>query len=213
MKQIKTITIIGGGELSEKFISGISGADYVIGVDRGAYWLIKYNIIPDIAIGDFDSVNASELRFIKQKSKRIEEHPQKKDASDMELAVDHAITIGAKEVIIYGAVGDRLDHTLANVHLLERLHDKGVVGVIRDENNEVMVVENVLTIKKEARFRYVSVLAITETIEVSLIGFAYNLTHTIIHRGQTLGISNEIRGNVATINVHRGKALFIRSRD
>lgn len=210
---MKVIAIIGGGKVSSRFSSAIIGSNYSIGVDRGAYWLILNEIIPDVAIGDFDSVNARQMQIIKKQSKRMDRYPKKKDKTDMELALDHAIRLQPKEVRIYGAVGDRLDHTIANIHLLERLHDAGILGVIVDETNEVRMVDKSLTVKKDSRFRYVSIVPVTESILVTLTGCVYNLTRTMIHRGETLGISNEIRDREATIEVHSGKALVIRSRD
>lgn len=208
--KLKTVSIIGGGRLSKQFLPEIIKGDYVVGVDRGAYWLIQHGIVPGIAIGDFDSVNARELQIIKKSSKRVKEYPKEKDATDMELAVNHALSLHPKEVAIYGAIGTRLDHTLANVHLLERL---GSIGVIRDANNEVRLVSKRLVLHKQQHYHYVSVLPMRETMDITLTGFLYNVFHVTISRGQTLGVSNQIQEEEAVIEVHRGKALVIRSRD
>ncbi|KKU83594.1 MAG: Thiamine pyrophosphokinase [Microgenomates group bacterium GW2011_GWA2_47_8] len=213
MKHINTVAIVGGGKLSKQFLSEIIKNEHIIGVDRGAYWLIANGITPDIAIGDFDSVSASELREIKQKVKRVEEHPKEKDFTDMELAVEHAITIQPAEVIIYGAIGSRFDHTMGNIYLLERLFEKGIIGAIHDLNNEVRIITGQITLRKEPRYCYVSLLPITASVEITLSGFFYDVTRASIRRGQTLGISNEIHEDEATIEVHRGKALLIQSRD
>ncbi|MEK9143426.1 MAG: thiamine diphosphokinase [Patescibacteria group bacterium] len=210
MRPNNTFAIVGGGKLLKRFLAEIVKSNYIIGVDRGAYWLIGNSVIPNIVIGDFDSVNAREFQMIKHKVKRVKEYPKKKNFTDMELAVDHAISLHPKEVIIYGSIGSRLDHTIGNIQLLERLHD---VGVIRDRNNEVRIISGRTTVRKDARYQYISLLPITETIEVSLIGFLYDVSHARIRRGQTLGISNEIREDEATINIHSGKALVIWSRD
>lgn len=207
---MNTVAIVGCGVLEKSLIREIKSAKYVIGVDRGAYWLVRQSIVPNIAIGDFDSVSAREFQTIKNKVKRIERYPKEKDATDMELAVKHALSLHPKEVIIYGAIGSRLDHTMGNVHLLERLGD---IGVIRDANNEVCLVSGRLVLQKNSRYRYVSVLPFTETVELTLTGFLYTVSHARIRRSQTLGVSNEIRENQAIIDVHRGKALVMRSRD
>ncbi len=204
------LVIVANGNLDKIFLSDTRSADFIIGVDRGALWLITNNIIPDIAIGDFDSVTAGEFQIIKKKAKRVDKYPRKKDLTDMELAAQHAISLHPKEVVMYGATGHRLDHTMGNIHFLERLHG---VGVIRDINNEVRIISGRTTVKKDARYPYISLLPITETIEISLTGFVYNASHAIICRGQTLGISNEIHKDEATIEVHKGKVLLIRSRD
>lgn len=210
MNYSKTVAIAGGGKLSKKFLPEIIKSDYIIGVDRGAYWLITNAVIPNIAIGDFDSVSSKELVEIKKRVKTIKKYPPEKDATDMELAVKHTLLRHPQEVVIYGAIGSRQDHTMANIHLLDRLGD---IGVIRGANNEVRLVSGKLVLSKKPHYPYVSLLPITETLEVTLSGFFYDVTRAIIRRGQTLGISNEIRENEATIEVLQGKALVIRSRD
>lgn len=204
------IVIVAGGILEKTLLEEIQSARYVIGVDWGAYWLITNSVIPDIAIGDFDSVNHKEFQLIKQRVKEVKEYPKEKDFTDTELAVEHALSLHPTEVIIYGAIGSRLDHTMGNMQLLETLNE---IGIIRDSNNEVRIVSGRLVLKKDQRDRYVSLLPITETIEVTLTGFIYDISKTIIHRGHTLGISNEIREDKAVIEVHRGKTLVIRSQD
>ena len=78
MKQIKTISIVGGGNLSKKLLPDIATNDYIIGVDRGACWLILNGVIPDIAIGDFDSVTVRQMQIIKKQSKRLDIYPKRK---------------------------------------------------------------------------------------------------------------------------------------
>lgn len=207
---MERIVIVANGKVSKSLLKDMRQSDFVIGVDRGAYWLVKNSVVPNIAIGDFDSVNVREFEDIKKRVKRVEEHPKEKDATDMELAVEYALSLHQKEVIIYGAIGSRLDHTMGNIHLLDRLGD---IGVVRDANNEVRLVSGRLAVQKNSRYRYVSILPLTETIDVTLTGFLYDVSRARIRRGQTLGVSNEIRADKATIEVHRGKALVIRSRD
>ncbi len=210
MNHPKTVAVIGGGRLSKQFLSEIIKCDYVIGVDRGAYWLITNGVTPNIAIGDFDSVSSKEFEEIKKRTKMTKKYPSEKDATDLELAVDYAILLKPQYITIYGSIGTRLDHTIGNIQLLERLHD---VGVIRDRKNEVRIISGHTTVRKDVCYQYVSLLSVTETVEVTLSGFFYDVTRAIIRRGQTLGISNEIRGDEATIEIHQGKALVIRSRD
>lgn len=206
---MKQVVIVANGRLSKSFLQDIRKADYVVGVDRGAYWLARNSIVPHIAIGDFDSVNQQELRLIQRRVKQVKEHPKEKDFTDMELAIQHAISLRPQEVVIYGAIGSRVDHTIANVFLLERL---GGIGVLRDANNEVRLVSGRVALQKSPHYSYVSILPMTETIDVTLVGFLYDASHTRIHRGQALGVSNEIRGDEATVEIHRGNALLIRSR-
>ncbi len=212
MNHPKTVAVVGGGRLSKQFLPEIIKSNYVIGVDRGAYWLITNGITPNIAIGDFDSVSLKELDEIKKRVHTIKKYPSKKNATDMELAIEYAIKFKPKEVVIYGAIGTRLDHTLVAVQLLEKLLNVGIPGSIHDEYNDIYLVDQI-TLPKDPHKRYLSLLPVTKQAVVTITGCAYNAADLILHRGKTLGVSNEIREKTATIEVHSGKALVIQSRD
>jgi thiamine pyrophosphokinase len=192
----------------------IEKQDFVIGVDRAAYWLIAQGIVPDMAIGDFDSCNKSELDEIQKMVKKIKKYSPEKDFTDTELAVTEAIKKKPKELVIYGGVGSRLDHTLASLTLLEQCDARGIPAVFRDETNEVVLVHRGRTILEQKEgMRYVSVLPYTESIQITLSGFSYDVVRKTILRGQAIGISNEFTKSRGEITIHRGKALVIQSRD
>lgn len=211
--EIERVIIFTNGKLENGLVGEIQKKDFIIGVDWAAYWLIKNNIIPDLAIGDFDSTSETEMTVIKNKCQNIKIFEAKKDFTDAELAVEEAIKLKPKEVMIYGATGTRMDHTLANIFLLEKFFGKSIFTSIRDKNNEIYLVNNKLIIKKEINFPYVSVVPITDAVTVSLVGFEYELDHKIINRGETIGVSNEIVGEKGEIVVHTGKVVVVRSRD
>ena len=207
------ILIFANGTLSNQFLRDIRSTDYLIGVDRGAHWVITHGIHPDIAVGDFDSVTAGEFALIRKKSGKLVRYPAEKDATDTELAVHTAIGKKPEEVIIFGGIGTRLDHVLGNIHLLEILHNRGIVAYLRDERNEIFLLSSRRTIKQSSRYRYVSLLPYTGTVTVSLRGFKYPLSRAVLRRGSTRGVSNEITANEAIIDVYEGIALVIRSKD
>ena len=94
--------------------------DYVIAVDAGFAHLEAIGAVPDMAVGDFDS-----LGYV-PKCRRVSRHPVKKDKSDMELAMEKALSWGHDELIVYGALGARLDHTLANLQLFAKFSERDV---------------------------------------------------------------------------------------
>lgn len=90
--------------------------DFVIGVDFGNINLINAGILPDLAVGDFDSVNADELKLIKTKAKELIILPAEKDDTDLEVALDVALKrFNQGKIIIAGALGGRMDHMLTNL--------------------------------------------------------------------------------------------------
>ena len=95
-------------------------SDYVIGADKGYLNLINNGIEPNVVIGDFDSYTD------KIECENIIKYPVKKDFTDSALAAQHAISKGYDKIIVYGAIGGHLDHTLANIALLADLTKKGI---------------------------------------------------------------------------------------
>ncbi len=211
--EIERVVVVTNGQLDESFFSEVKNNDYVIGVDWAAYWLIKNNIIPNLAIGDFDSTNEAELDVVKNNCKNIKTFGSKKDFTDTELAIEEAINLKPKEVVIYGATGTRMDHTLANIFLLEKFLEKSISAIIKDKNNEIYLVNNKLILKRETKFLFVSVIPVTDSVIVSLRGFEYKLNHKVIKRGETIGVSNEIAGESGEVIVHQGKVIVMRSKD
>ena len=213
-KQIKSIAIVAGGALDRSVLLRIRKADHIIGVDRGAYWLITQGIVPDVAVGDFDSVTKKELLVIKKKAHRVLSHPaHPKYATDLELAVEYAQTLKPKEVGIFGAIGTRFDHTWAGIQLLQKLSSHNIYGYIVDNFNEIYIVRRKVRLKPVKAFRYVSIFPIGEKATVTLTGFHYNISRREFVRGSTLGVSNEIVASSARVIVHDGTVLLIRSRD
>jgi thiamine pyrophosphokinase len=207
------VIIFGNGTLSPDYLKEIKEDDITIGVDRAAYWLIKHHIIPDLAIGDFDSTDKNEFASIKQLCKNLAVFPENKDYTDMELAIREAAKIKPAEIVIYGAIGSRIDHTLANIHLLEEVSRQAIPCLIRDSHNEIRLVTDEINIENNKLYKYFSVIPVTDSVTVSITGSLYELTKKMITRGQTLGVSNEIVGKSAKITVHVGTALVIQSRD
>jgi thiamine pyrophosphokinase len=216
----KPVIIVSNGELGKWIINNIHVGDFVIGVDRAAYWLITHKVIPDVAIGDFDSTGIKERTVIQKKVKVFKQYSPEKDFTDTELALVYAFTLHPSLIIIYGGSGTRMDHTLGTIHLLERCQRKGIPAVFYDQTNELRVVGRGRTIlEKRVGKRYVSVIPVSDSISISLQGFKYNITQKTIRRGQTIGISNEFAGRPdcagkpAEITLHHGVALIIQSGD
>lgn len=213
MKKIKRVIIFGSGRLVKKYLAVIKPSDFIIGADRGAYWLIENYIAPGLAIGDFDSVKSGEFKIIKDKSLKVAKFSEDKDFTDMDLALKAAVKLGPEEIIIYGAIGTRLDQTISSVHLLESISSYNIKITILDDKNKIQLIKSEIFIKKDNSLPYLSILPITDEITVTLKGFKFDISKKVIKRGQTIGISNQINGINGVITIHKGKALVIQSRD
>ena len=140
--------------------------------------------------------------------------PTVKDDTDTFAAAKIAVESGVDEVVIFGAIGSRMDHTLGNVSTLEFLHNEGIGARIINENNEIGIVKNeTLSIKKRGN-SFLSLIPLDEKVgSVSISGVKYPLENATIYRNKTLAISNEFYEDVAKISVNDGTFLYIISKD
>lgn len=186
--------------------------DFIICADGGLDYLRRVGRIPNLAIGDFDSISREGLDFIKEKNIVIEKFPKMKDETDTELAIISLINRGFKDITLIGVTGSRMDHTIGNVFLLRDLKMKGINGKIVDDNNIIYFENDLLKLKKTGD--YVSIIPLTrEGADITLTGFLYPLDKKHIKFGATIGISNEIKEDIGVIKVHKGEILVFISKD
>lgn len=206
--------IFAGGDLGPWALEEIKPGDFIIGVDRGAWFLLQNKIMIDYALGDFDSVNPEEFAAIKAWCKGADScDPVAKDYTDSEMAVNWALTRKPSEIIILGALGTRMDHNLANIHLLSKCLEEGINCKIIGERNEISLVDKYISVSC-GRFTYVSILPLTfEVTGVTLEGFQYPLDRATLHLGQSIGISNKVTEKTGKISVESGQLLVIKSND
>jgi len=212
----KTACIITGGCLTKSFLEQRLKEKQdrlFIVVDGALETTHALGIVPDYIVGDFDTVNTELLKYYEPG--KIIRHLPEKDQTDTELAIETALMAGCDTIEFYGAVGSRMDHSLANIFLLESLLQKGKEAVIYDEDNKLYLKREGFHIKKEEQYgAYVSLLPLTESVEnVTLKGFKYSLEHQTFFRERTLGVSNEITEDEATVEFETGIFLVVESRD
>ena len=206
--------IISNGNIHnlEKFSEIITRADLIICADGGAKHLRKMGILPHVIIGDLDSISLQDKSFFENNNIKIIKHPVDKDSTDTELAVDYAIEQKAHGVTLIGATGSRLDHTLANIFLLKKITEKKIKCRIIDDNNEIFLVTDKITLKKTNSF--LSLIPLTEkTKGVTTTGLMYELNNAEIKFGTSLGISNQIINEKASISLKKGILCVIKSKD
>ena len=179
----------------------------IICADRGLDHALAAGIVPDIAVGDFDS--ASQLP---PPGVRVIRAEPEKDDTDTILACETAISEGCDEIRLYCAMGGRIDHTFANIQTLELLRKRGVNATMISESARIYLVH-----EREAvipAFRgYVSVFSYGETCIVSEYGMKYGIVRYRLDNAYPLGVSNEVAEKEGRIIVHGGTALVIECRE
>jgi len=210
-----TAVIISNGNINDYgFLKKyLDKADFVICADGGARHLKKLGVMPDVLLGDFDSIDRNDLEYYRKSNVKILEYPVAKDKTDTELAVEYAAGLGVHRVIIIGALGCRFDHSLCNTFALRKMLDLGIEGVIADEHNEIRLIRDRIYLDREEGVS-VSLLPLTEKAEgVTVKGMLYPLDNAVIQMGSSWGVSNEFRDEKAEISVKKGLLLVIKSRD
>ena len=190
------------------------GDDLLIAADSGFDNAALLGEKPTILVGDLDSIN---LDSIKEKKipdgVEIYKVPAEKDLTDTQLAVELALSKGARDIVIIGGLSGRLDHTLSNLGILEHLADLGCHGVITDGFNRARFLRNGSTLIPRGAYTYLSLLAADKVVKgVEIDGVKYPLKKTTLYRGHQFAVSNELTGNCAFIAVRKGSIYIIESK-
>lgn len=192
--------------------------DCVIAADRGLDFCRRFQILPDLILGDFDSVPFAALEYFEQRMpERIRRFPAHKDETDTELAVIEAISQKSDEITVLGATGTRLDHVLGNIHLLKFAMEKGISMYLVDAHNRIRILGqgNLLVLQRAEQFgHYVSMIPFTPAVKgLTLEGFAYDVKNFTLEAGKSRGVSNELKWEQGKIFFTEGILLVIESKD
>ncbi|MFQ5794404.1 MAG: thiamine diphosphokinase [Candidatus Bipolaricaulia bacterium] len=186
--------------------------DFIVGVNGGADFLRQIGVIPQLIVGDLDSIDPETIQSFEAHGVEIARYPTEKDQVDTEIAIEQLLQRNLSEVVLFGAIGDRFDHTLANIDLLKLPLERGLPARIVNLRNEIRLVDRFTRISGEIG-DLVSLLPFTDrVVGITLTGFKYPLEESELERGNTLGISNELVRRTATIDVKQGVLLVVRIR-
>ncbi len=186
-------------------------ADIIIAADGGANHCAELSITPDILLGDFDSVDANVLADYKAKDVETRRHPVRKDATDLELALDQAKEMGADTIWLLGALGGRWDMSFANVLLGGGKNYKSLqISLLgKDCSLHILHPGKPYPINGKAGDK-VSFLPLKGDVRgVTLTNFEYPLQCRTIRFGSSLAISNVLCSDLATVQLTEGVLLCI----
>lgn len=212
--------IITGGDIDLSLLeSYISQNRYatVISVDAAVKKLEEINKMPNVMVGDFDTLtDESKLEHYAGLGVEIVRHNPVKDFSDSEIAIDWAYKRNISEIVVFGALGRRFDHTFANILLLQKYKKLGVDITIIDRFNRIYVKSNPFILEKRSVWgKYISFFAIREKVLIeSLTGVAYPVENKYLDNieSPSLFISNEIVEDYMSV-IFNGEILVVESRD
>ncbi|HCA68927.1 MAG TPA: thiamine diphosphokinase [Lachnospiraceae bacterium] len=212
------VLIITGGSIDEAFLKNcVENNKYteIIAVDHGLMAADRLNLPLNHIVGDFDSVSEHILQKYKDSIVPIKTFPMEKDKTDTQIAIEMALSHKAASIHLIGATGSRLDHTLANLHLLLLPLEKQVPACILDTNNKIYLKRESFTLqRKKQHGTYVSFLPFhSDVYGLTLEGFKYPLDRIHLAAGESLCISNEIVEEEAIVSFTKGILAVFETKD
>ncbi len=204
--------VVAGGDAHRGDAAHLVDADLVIAADGGVQWLDEIGVPPHVVVGDLDSADPRLIERLEMEGVPIERHPVDKDASDAELAVGRAVTAGAGEVLILGALGgDRIDHELANLLLLTAPRWRGHrLRIVRGSTSVQALAAGERLALAGAPGDLVTLLPISgDAAGVWTEGLRYALAGETLVAGSTRGLSNEVVLAPASVRTDAGSLLVI----
>ena len=202
-----TCYIIGAGSF-DGFLDQPAQKDLVIAADGGYVYLEQLGICPDVLLGDFDS-----LALVPEHEHLIRHSPIKDD-TDMALAAAYGLEKGYGRFCMYGGLGGRLDHTLANLQLLTFLSRQGAEPYLIGEGVIITAITGERLCFDASAHGMVSVFCAGEKAEqVWEKGLKYELNHAVLTCDRALGVSNEFVGTDCSIETGSGTLLILWNRE
>jgi thiamine pyrophosphokinase len=178
--------------------------DLVVCADGGAHNAARLGILPNVVVGDLDSLSESEQKRLQRLGCLFAVHPAEKDETDLELALLYAIQAGAEVVTIIGVFGGRPDHELANLLLLSDRRFAAAELRMRSRQWEVVLCRDHAVVQG-APEDTVSLIPVTQSVRgVWTEGLLYPLHGETLPRGPARGVSNIMLGVTAHVRVASG---------
>jgi thiamine pyrophosphokinase len=204
------IIIFANGDLPnpEKARTLLRADDFVIAADGGVRHALALGLTPRVLIGDLDSLpkgfDASNFEG------EIVLFPKDKNETDLELAIQHALTLAPDQVLILGALGGRMDQTLANIALLSDAKLSGFDIRLNDGVEEIFFCRDQVQVEGRSGDIISLIPWGGEVAGVVTSGLQWALNDETLYPDKTRGISNEMTGDAATVSIKSGLLLLIR---
>lgn len=204
--------IIANGLIEDigQFEELLKNADVIICADGGLNHLDKIGIYPTMLMGDMDSISQNLLS--KYASVERLTFPTRKDATDSELAIDYAVGLAPKEIILLGMTGRRLDHGLTNLHMLKRI-PRNIKASVIDAHNKVYYCDSDF-VYTGCVGELLSIVPITQAVHgITTRGLDYPLVNETLFFRESRGVSNVVKSPDVRIEARSGEFFVILSKD
>lgn len=199
----------------------IEPGDALLAADGGLRHALALGLVPGAVVGDLDSLSPADQAQIESRGAILLAFPRDKDQTDLELALRHAVERGFRKVLVVGALGGRLDQTLANLALLTAPALAGLDVSLDDGIEAARFLRAGSAAPARAASRrirgqagdLVSLLPWSaEVTGVTTSGLRWGLSDEILHAHEARGVSNEMSCASASVRIRSGLLLVVHRR-
>jgi thiamine pyrophosphokinase len=190
----------------------ITPTDRIIAADGGTRNALSVGIVPQVVIGDLDSLAAADREQLERAGVPFIVYPIHKDYTDLELALRYALEQGATDLVIFSALGGRWDQSLANLMLLTLPELAQVTTRIIDRAVSIEMIRDRAEIPGRVGDTLSLIALKGDAHGVTIEGCEYPLSDATLPFGATLGISNVLTRDIVKITVKQGQILAVQTR-
>jgi thiamine pyrophosphokinase len=191
----------------------IGAGSYVVAVDSGADVCLSAGLVPDLLVGDMDSISAHALKQVERSGARVLRLSRDKDVSDLDAALDEVEGLQPRHLIVSAVWGGRADQSLATIGSLCRFGSAPVDLIEPGLRGWVLTTSARRSLKLRGPGALVSVIAAIEPATVTLEGFRYPLSEQALPPLSSRGMSNVIEGESAFIALHGGSCIVLSTQE
>jgi thiamine pyrophosphokinase len=212
---LRRIIIFANGDLADitKARAILRNDDYIICADGGTRHALSLDLKPALVIGDMDSAESTLIKKLQADGVLIKLFPCDKNETDLELAIQHAVSLDYKEIVIMAALGGRLDQTLANIALLSDPSLSTFDIRLDDGVDEIFFCRDQVEVKGRSG-EVVSLIPWQGTVSgIRTNNLKWLLDNETLFPEKTRGISNEMTDHIANIKISSGLLLVVHTRN
>ena len=186
--------------------------DFLLCADGGSRHVLAFGIVPNLVMGDMDSVEKSDLEQMQSAGVQIELFPRDKNETDLELAIARAVELNPTQVLIVAALGGRLDQTLSNIALLSNPGLSYLDIRLDDGVEEIFFCRDQVQVHGRSG-DLVSLIPWGNTVHgIQTKELRWSLTNDTLYPDKTRGVSNEMLSGSASIKIESGLLLVVHRR-
>ncbi len=207
---MKKCIIIANGQPPRKSVVRFlinSGFNTIFCADGGANTALKFGIVPDYIIGDFDSISSEALKYFNDKSVIIK--IKRQNDTDVEKCLKYAVNKKYSDAVILGGTGDRLDHSFCNLGIILKFSDKISLRMIHQKS--LLTVYSGQTSLRTIIDEEISIYGFDSKTKISSDGLKYPLNNTSLQFGVKESTSNVALKSIIKLNIMNGKVFVIRN--